>query len=83
VRARVSQSYVFPDDFSDGIGTKSGRNPVLVRSQDWEKDYICVPNLLFEDGLHWWGEGTPPFRAARCQRSGGRSDIMDSGPQFR
>ena len=55
-----SKACAFCDDFSDGIWTKFPRNPVMVRSQEWERDYICEPNILFENGLfRMWYAGFP------------------------
>lgn len=49
-------SSIFFDDFSDSIWTKYSGNPVMVRDQLWaESDYICEPNVLYEDGIfHMW-----------------------------
>ena len=61
----MPEQLVFSDDFSDGIWTKYAGNPVLVRSQPWaESDYICEPNVLFEDGLFrvWFSQMFPGGR---------------------
>jgi len=53
----------FGDDFSDGIWTKYAGSPVMARSQPWaESDYICEPNVLYEDGLFrmWFSQMFPP-----------------------
>ena len=55
----------FADDFSDGIWTKYPGNPVLVRDQLWaESDYICEPNILYEEGVFkvWFSQMFPRGR---------------------
>lgn len=58
----MEHPYVFFDDFSDGIWTKHHGNPVMVRDQLWaESDYICEPNVLYEDGTFrlWFAQMFP------------------------
>ena len=61
----MTGSYAFFDDFSDGIWTKYSGNPIMVRSQPWaESDYICEPNVLYEDGVFrmWFSQMFPKGR---------------------
>ncbi|MBM4047340.1 MAG: hypothetical protein FJ279_19720 [Planctomycetes bacterium] len=56
----MADDVAFHDDFRDGLWAKFPGNPVMVRSQEWERDYICEPNILFEDGLFkMWYAGFP------------------------
>ncbi len=58
----MRNAHVFFDDFTDGIWTKYPGNPVLVRDQPWaESDYICEPNMLYEDGIFkvWFSQMAP------------------------
>jgi len=61
----MPDTVLFLDDFSDGIWTKYPGNPVMARSQPWaESDYICEPNVLYEDGLFrmWFSQMFPRNR---------------------
>jgi len=58
----MATGYAFYDDFSDGIWTKYEGNPVMARSQLWaESDYICEPDVVYEDGLFkmWFSQMFP------------------------